>query len=99
MIARYENLSVAIPPDLLEFVRQQTIVLGYTNVSEFICALIQEQAVKAEIPSEPCCGSRPIWEVVKEIGATVPESEWVNVPPDLSRNFKHYLYGAPREDE
>jgi len=41
----------------------------------------------------------PIWEAAAEMGRTVPEEEWAAVPPDLSRNLDHYLYGAPREDE
>jgi hypothetical protein len=33
---------------------------------------------------------QPIWEIVQEIGATVPESEWEKVPKDLSKNFDLY---------
>lgn len=41
----------------------------------------------------------PLSQVVDELLADVPESVWDRIPPDLSRNFDHYLYGAPREDE
>ncbi|HUT53828.1 MAG TPA: hypothetical protein VM658_10595 [bacterium] len=41
--------------------------------------------------------ARPIWEVVSEIGASVPEEEWAKVPTDLSKNLDHYLYGAPKD--
>jgi len=35
-----------------------------------------------------------------EIGALVPQSEWrKHLPTDFARNFEHYMYGAPREDE
>ncbi|HSN89294.1 MAG TPA: hypothetical protein VL025_21185 [Thermoanaerobaculia bacterium] len=43
--------------------------------------------------------ARPIWEIVAEIGAAVPEEVWARVPEDLSINFRHYLYGAPKEEE
>jgi len=43
--------------------------------------------------------ARPIWEIVAEIGATVPDQEWEKVPSDLAKNFHHYLYGAPKESE
>jgi len=33
----------------------------------------------------------PIWETLLEISASVPESEWANVPTDLARNLDHYL--------
>ena len=43
--------------------------------------------------------AKPIWEIAEEIAATVPDSEWAKVPPDLSKNVDHYLYGAPKEEE
>lgn len=42
---------------------------------------------------------RPIWEIVAEIGRSVPEEEWAKVPADLSVNLDHYLYGAPKKSE
>jgi hypothetical protein len=47
-----------------------------------------------EVPFEP--DARPIWEIVAEIGAAVPEEEWAKVPTDLAKNLDHYLYGAPK---
>ena len=54
---------------------------------------------------EPTCDSfgvhtaqkRPIWEVVVEIGAQIPDEVWATVPDDASINYKHYLYGAPKK--
>lgn len=43
--------------------------------------------------------ARPIWEVIAELGATVADEEWAKVPPDLSKNLDHYLYGAPKTEE
>lgn len=44
--------------------------------------------------------SRPLWQRIVEIGASVPAKEWDKVPTDLSKNLDHYLYGAPKgEDE
>lgn len=42
--------------------------------------------------------NRPIWEVVVEIGARIPNEEWEKVPSDASINYKHYLYGTPKKD-
>ena len=33
---------------------------------------------------------KPIWEIAVEIGAKIPDSEWENVPSDLSKNFDLY---------
>jgi len=43
--------------------------------------------------------AKPIWEVLVELGASVPESEWEKVPTDLSINFHYYHHGAPKESE
>ncbi len=43
--------------------------------------------------------AKPVWEVLVELGASVPESEWEKVPTDLSINFHHYHHGAPKETE
>lgn len=57
---------------------------------------IEQQAMEAA-PRK--AKSRPIWEVIVEIGASVPPEEWDKVPRDLSKNLKHYLYGSPRREE
>lgn len=41
--------------------------------------------------------TRPIWEIIEEIGESVPGEEWAKVPNDLSKNLDHYLYGKPKE--
>ncbi|MEY3556896.1 MAG: hypothetical protein RLZZ580_2953 [Cyanobacteriota bacterium] len=44
--------------------------------------------------------AKPIWQRIVEIGNVVPQSEWrKHFPRDFARNFEHYMYGAPREDE
>jgi hypothetical protein len=40
---------------------------------------------------------RPIWEVIVEIGAQIPDEVWATVPDDASIHYKHYLYGAPKK--
>ncbi|MBU2550917.1 MAG: hypothetical protein KKB20_21075 [Proteobacteria bacterium] len=42
--------------------------------------------------------AQPIWELVSEIGAQVPEKEWEKIPSDLSKEVDHYLYGTPRTE-
>ncbi len=43
--------------------------------------------------------ARPFWEEVLEIGASVPMEEWEKPPRDLAKNFDHYLYGHPKDEE
>ena len=42
---------------------------------------------------------RPIWEVVAELGAQIPEDELARLPRDGSLNYRHYLYGSRRVGE
>ncbi|MBI4702775.1 MAG: hypothetical protein HY744_16775 [Deltaproteobacteria bacterium] len=53
-----------------------------------------ERIEGTERPYDPT--ARPIWEVIAEIGASVPDEEWEKVPRDLAENHDHYLYGAPK---
>ncbi len=55
-----------------------------------------EETIQTETTSDT---ARPLWELIVEIGAQVPEEEWALVPTDLSQNVAHYLYGAPKQDE
>lgn len=41
---------------------------------------------------------RLIWEVVAEIGAQIPDEKWAKLPDDGAVNYKHYLYGATKQD-
>lgn len=42
--------------------------------------------------------ARPIWEVIEELGKSIPDEEWDKVPADTAKNFDHYLYGSPKEE-
>jgi len=55
-----------------------------------------EERSVGEIPFDQ--HARPIWEVIAEIGQSVPEEDWNKVPTDIAENLHHYLYGDPRED-
>ncbi len=37
--------------------------------------------------------AKPIWEIAREIGKSIPQKEWEKVPKDGSINVDHYLYG------
>jgi hypothetical protein len=42
---------------------------------------------------------QPFWKMIVEIGKQVPIEEWNKLPKDFARNFEHYMYGAPREED
>ena len=41
-------------------------------------------------------GGVPIWELLANLGASIPPEEVAKLPTDLARNVDHYLYGAPK---
>jgi hypothetical protein len=43
-------------------------------------------------------GTPPIWEQIVELGQSVPEDAWREVPSDLAVNHDHYLHGAPKAE-
>jgi hypothetical protein len=42
--------------------------------------------------------NKPLWQMIVELGNSVPESEWEKLPTDLARNFHHYHHGSPKQD-
>jgi len=42
-------------------------------------------------------GAPPIEDILMDIGREVPESEWAELPEDLTSNLDHYIYGTPKE--
>jgi len=38
-----------------------------------------------------------VFELLAEIGRSVPISEWKKLPRDAAKNFDHYAHGSPRE--
>lgn len=52
----------------------------------------------AEVVASQNETQRPIWEVVAEIGAQIPDEDWAKIPNDGSINYKHYLYGTSKDE-
>ena len=58
-------------------------------------AEIQDCEIVREETSDPASLLR----IFDKIHKTTPESVWANLPTDGARNYKHYLYGFPKEGE
>lgn len=55
------------------------------------------EIVEQKVSSSRKKNARPIWEIAKEIGESIPLEEWEKIPSDGSVNHDHYLYGAPKK--
>jgi Arc/MetJ-type ribon-helix-helix transcriptional regulator len=59
--------------------------------------LEQKQATTPAESREPATPAhKPIWEVFQELSADVPDEVWDSLPPDLSEQHDHYVYGTPK---
>ena len=38
-------------------------------------------------------------EMFERLRASVPPDTWDNIPADGAKNYKHYLYGHPKEED
>ena len=56
------------------------------------CEIVREEDSVAPDPAS-------ILRIFDEIHKSTPESAWANMPTDGARNYKHYLYGFPKEEE
>ncbi len=64
--------------------------------------MVSVEGAAAEAPGgkpAPKQGLAAIVERVKERQKDIPPEEWDNLPTDLAKNHKHYLYGHPKEDD
>ena len=90
--ARYENgvLTPLEPLDLEEG----------AEVSVSVSVSVESAPVEAseEAPA-PKRGLAGIVERVKELHKAIPPEELDGRPSDGAKNYKHYLYGHPKEEE
>jgi hypothetical protein len=42
---------------------------------------------------------KPIWEVIEEIMADVPDEEFDKLPKDGASEHDHYIYGTPKKND
>ena len=86
--AKYENgvLTLLEPLDLEEGAEVTVSVEG------------GPVGVSSDTPT-PKRGLAAIVERVKERQKGIPPEEWADIPTDLAKNHKHYLYGHPKEED
>ena len=53
----------------------------------------------SEEATAPKRGLAGIVERIREMQKDIPPEAWDDLPVDLAKNKKHYLYGLPREED
>ena len=97
------SLNISIGDDLRAFLEDQARKHGFSTEGEYVEAVLREaQERETAHPESAESNGRARfaspWEIAAAISASVPDEEWAKVPPDLSKNVDHYLYGVQQED-
>jgi len=94
------RLAILLNPELEQRIAAKVESGQYESADEVIEKSLELLEARDRAPEAPAGkDDRPIWEVVSEIGRSVPEEAWEGVPTDLSKNLDHYLYGVPKASE
>ena len=59
----------------------------------------KEVIVSIEETPQPASTGQSILEMFERLRKSVPPDTWDDLPTDLVKNKKHYLYGHPKEAE
>lgn len=98
-------MTIHLPEWREQFVR--SLIAGgrfasESDVVEEALGLLEErerQQAEARGPAGPPTADKPIWDVIRDIAATVPDQVWAAVPTDLAEQHDHYLYGTPKRTD
>jgi Arc/MetJ-type ribon-helix-helix transcriptional regulator len=61
----------------------------------FVRAAVEEKLEKRQ--QDRSAEATPVWELVTGIFSDLTEEERASLPPDLSENLDHYVYGTARK--
>lgn len=93
-------MSILLSPELEQRIAAKMQSGFYQSADEVIERSLELLDARDSARQTPAVkDDRPIWEIIAELGRSIPEEEWESVPTDLSKNLDHYLYGAPKVSE
>lgn len=89
--AKYQN-GVLTPLEPLELEEGKEVVVSIEDAS-----LELPEPVENAPPAKR--GLASIAERITELHKSMPPDSWDDLPTDLAKNKKHYLYGHPKEED
>ena len=96
-------MTITLPPELESSIRAAVLSGHFASEADMVAAAVrdylrrQRQASPPPASQEPAAPAhKPIWEVFQELSADVPGEVWESLPPDLSEQHDHYIYGTPK---
>ena len=59
----------------------------------------KEVIVSVEEARVPSVGAQAVLEMFDELHRSIPQVGYEDAPTDGAKNYKHYLYGRPKEED
>lgn len=94
-------MQAHLPEDLQVFIRSEVALGRFTSEEEVIVEAIRRLKRDEEAGKPNTIGpttaqevdDRPIWELIQELTASVPDEEFLKLPTDGAEHLDHYVYG------
>ncbi len=88
--AKYEN-GVLTPLEPLDLEEGEEVMVSVEDAPV--------EVAEAEPAAKGTEGGESILEMFERLRNSVPPGAWDNMPRDGAKNYKHYLYGHPKEED
>lgn len=90
-------MKISLSPDVERLIAEKVRSGRYHSADEVVregLELLQER--ESATPREPSGEAADFAAAFESIARNVPHADWESVPPDLSKNLDHYLYGSQK---
>lgn len=88
-------MKIFLSPDLERLITEKISTGRYHSADEVVregLELLQKRENEARL--SPVSGTVNLAAAFENIAGDVPDVDWESIPPDLSKNLDHYLYGT-----
>jgi len=90
-------MKISLSPDVERLIAEKVSSGRYQSADEVVregLELLQQREKDAHLPSSN--GTANLAAAFERIAGDVPGPDWEGLPPDLSKNLDHYLYGRQK---
>ena len=88
-------MKISLSPEVERLIAEKVSSGRYHSADEVVREGLELlQGREHEARPSPATGTADFAAAFESIAKDVPDKDWESLPPDLSRNLDHYLYGA-----
>ncbi|MGC2421010.1 MAG: type II toxin-antitoxin system ParD family antitoxin [Candidatus Acidiferrales bacterium] len=89
-------MNISLGPELEQLIAEKVRSGRYRSADEVVRQGLKLLQAKDAETHTVAVNSEPLADIFARIASEVPDSEWAQVPADLSKNVDHYLYGTEK---